>query len=276
MLKSIWYVLKENFSNLYRIYSISKYELLSEMRDSKFGIVWNFLSPAIQVFTYWLIFGVAWNRKPMKVNGIEVPYLIWLIVGYAAWWFIQPSITQGCSAIYSKINVITKMKFPVSILPATVVCKEFFNHICMLLIAFTALLIFGYYPNWYWLNLIYYAFCAFVLVESIGLILSVLTMLWRDVKKLVTSLTRMLFYFSPVIWNCRFASSVPFHTILNKMMKLNPIYYVIEGYRESILYQKPFLAHPALGLYFWLFCLVAFSLGCFLMFKFKKKLIDLI
>ena len=37
MLKSIRYVLKENFTNLFRIYSIAKYELLSDMRDSKLG-----------------------------------------------------------------------------------------------------------------------------------------------------------------------------------------------------------------------------------------------
>ena len=40
------------------------------MRDSKFGIFWNFASPTIQVFTYWIVFGVAWNRKPIEVNGI--------------------------------------------------------------------------------------------------------------------------------------------------------------------------------------------------------------
>ena len=53
MLKSIKYVLKENFSNLFRIYSISKYELLSDMRDSKLGIFWNFANPFIQILTYY-------------------------------------------------------------------------------------------------------------------------------------------------------------------------------------------------------------------------------
>ena len=52
MFKSISYVIKENCSNFYRIFCIAKYELLSDMRDSKFGIFWNFASPAIQVFTY--------------------------------------------------------------------------------------------------------------------------------------------------------------------------------------------------------------------------------
>ena len=83
MLKSVRYVLKENFSNLYRIFCIAKYELLADMRDSKFGLFWNFASPAIQVLTYWLIFGIAWHKKPID----NVSYLPWLVVGYSAWWF---------------------------------------------------------------------------------------------------------------------------------------------------------------------------------------------
>ena len=114
MFTSLKYVFGENIHNLYRIYSIAKYELLADMRDSKFGLFWNFASPAIQVLTYWLIFGIAWNRKPIG----NINYLPWLVVGYAAWWFIQPCIQSGCSAIFSKTSVITKMKFPVSILPA--------------------------------------------------------------------------------------------------------------------------------------------------------------
>ena len=75
MFKSISYVIKENFSNVYRIFCIAKYELLSDMRDSKFGIFWNFASPAIQVFTYWLVFGIAWGRKAQTYRGITVEYL---------------------------------------------------------------------------------------------------------------------------------------------------------------------------------------------------------
>ena len=45
------YVLKENFQNLYRIYSIAKYELLADMKDSKLGLFWNFANPLIQILT---------------------------------------------------------------------------------------------------------------------------------------------------------------------------------------------------------------------------------
>ena len=112
--------------------------------------------------------------------------------------------------------------------------------------------------------------------EAVSLILSVLTMLYRDIRKLVKSLIRMFMYFSPVIWECHFASHVPFHNILNTIMKLNPAYYIISGYRDSIFYGKTFLDHPALTLYFWGVVLILFVIGCMLMYKFKKKFIDLI
>ena len=101
-------------------------------------------------------------------------------------------------------------------------------------------------------------------------------MLWRDVKKLVTSLMRMLMYFSPVIWECHFSDSVPHHEIMNLIMKMNPLYYIINGYRESIFYEKGFWEHPALTLYFWAVTLVLFAVGCVLMYKFRRKFIDLI
>lgn len=272
MFKSVCYVLKENFSNLYRIFCIAKYELLADMRDSKFGIFWNFASPAIQVLTYWMIFGIVWNKKPVK----GVPYLPWLVVGYAAWWFVQPCIQSGCNAVFSKINVITKMKFPVSVLPATICAKEMFNHFCMLLITVITLGVCGYFPNVYWIYLIYYAFCAFCFTEAVSLILSVLTMLWRDVKKLVTSLMRMLMYFSPVIWECTFPKRIPHHLFFDKIMKLNPVYYIINGYRDSVFYHTTPFDHPALTLYFWIVVILLFVLGCVLMYKFKRKFIDMI
>ena len=61
MFKGVSYVVRENVNNLYRIYSIAKYELLADMRDSKLGIFWNFANPVIQVATYWFVFGFVFK-----------------------------------------------------------------------------------------------------------------------------------------------------------------------------------------------------------------------
>ena len=74
MFKSMRYVLHENFTNVFRIYSISKYELLADMRDSKLGLFWNFANPFIQVLTYWFVFGLVWNKKDAWWNGCLVFY----------------------------------------------------------------------------------------------------------------------------------------------------------------------------------------------------------
>lgn len=253
---------------MYRIFCIAKYELLADMRDSKFGMFWNFASPAIQVATYYLVFGLGFSRDEQQ----GIPYLPWVIVGFCVWWYMQPCIIQGCSAIFSKSNVITKMKFPVSVLPMSVCIKELFNHFCMLMVAFVVLLIFGYTPTIHWVSLIYYLFCALALVETLALITSVLTMLYRDVKKLITSLMRMLLYLSPVLWPAHF-TNMP---ILNFIMKLNPVYYIVQGYRDSVFFEKGILEHPAMMLYFWVCILIMFTIGCGLMYRFKTKFIDMI
>ena len=101
-------------------------------------------------------------------------------------------------------------------------------------------------------------------------------MLWRDVKKFISSIMRMLMYISPILWDCHFKPDVPFASILNKLVKANPIYYIIQGYRDAVFYGRNVFDHPAITLYFWCLVFAIFALGCFLMYTFKKKFIDMI
>lgn len=96
--------------------------------------------------------------------------------------------------------------------------------------------------------------------------------MWRDVKKLITSLMRMLLYLSPVLWPAAF-KTIPF---MSFVMKLNPVYYIVTGYRDSIFFGKGIFAHPALTVYFWVVVLLLFALGSSLMYHFKRKMVDMI
>ena len=221
MLKSIKYVLKENFTNLFRIYSISKYELLSDIRDSRLGIFWNFANPLIQILTYYFVFGLVMNRK--DVDGI--PFIQWMLAGMVVWFFINPCITQGANAIFSKTGVITKMKFPVSVLPATVVLKELFNHACILLLMIIFYCTQGVYPSIEWLGIIYYCFAACCFAVSLAMITSVLNMIARDTRKLILACMRLILYLTPILWPIsRFSEQTLLFDIIRFVMKINPIY----------------------------------------------------
>ena len=270
MFKSIKYVLHENFTNLFRIYSISKYELLADMRDSKLGLFWNFANPVIQVLTYWLVFGIIMSGRSAQ-DGI--PYICWLLGGIVVWFFISPCITNGCNAIYSKINVITKMKFPVSILPATVILKELFNHLCLMMVLVLLFMFFGFYPNIHWLGLIYYLVCAVFFSISLSMITSVLNMLARDTRKLILACMRLLMYLTPIVWA---PSKLNNHAVLKILMKFNPIDYIVQGYRDCFFFHEGILSFGIQIPIFWIICIILLLVGSYMMYKFKHKFIDLI
>ncbi|MDO4465956.1 MAG: ABC transporter permease [Bacillota bacterium] len=269
MLKSIKYVLSENFSNLYRIYSISKYEVLADIRDTRLGIFWNFVSPTINILTYWFVFGIVMNRN--DVDGIA--FFDWMIAGMVCWFFIRPCIVDGCNAIFQHSKMISKMKFPVSILPATVVMKELFNHLCLMIVVFIIFMLQGIMPDVHWLGLLYYCFCAVCFCIALSMCTSVLNMLARDTKKFVSSIMRLLLYMTPILWPL---SRFEEFKWIQYIMKANPIYYVVAGYRDCFFYHLGFWAYRYRALCFWAITLVLFVIGSVLMNKFKSKFADLI
>ncbi len=268
MFKSASYVLKENFANIFRIFSIAKYSLLSDMRESKLGWFWNFANPAIQVFTYWFVFGYVYNRKDVD----DIPYLIWMLGGMVVWFYISPCITDGCNAVYKKIDIITKMKFPVSILPMTIVLQKLFDHFCLMVILTVVFAVNGRYPDVYWLGLFYYLFCAILFCFALSLTTSVLNMLARDTRKLILSCMRLLLYLTPVLWDIdRIQSSV-----VRKIIECNPIYYVVQGYRDCFFYHRGMAAYNWSAMCFWIATLTLFFFGSYMMYKFKTRFIDMV
>lgn len=269
MFKSAKYVLTENIQNMYRIYSIAKYELLADMHDSKLGMFWNFANPAIQVLTYWFVFGVVFNRKAVD----EIPYIVWMLGGMVVWFFISPCITDGCNAVFKKVDVITKMKFPVSILPMTVILQKLFDHFCLFVIMVVIFAFNGYYPSIHWLGVIYYMLCAILFSVALSLTTSVLNMLARDTRKLILACMRLLLYLTPILWDIeRFAKG----TIIRTIIECNPIYYIVQGYRDCFFYHKGFMAYSWSMGWFWGITLMLFFVGSYMMYKFKTRFIDMI
>lgn len=270
MLKSIAYVLRENFTNIYRIFAIAKYEVLADVRDSKLGFFWNFANPTIQVLTYWLVFGVI---MPGRSGQDGIPYICWLLGGTVIWFFISPCITNGCNAIYAKKDIITKMKFPVSILPATVVFKELFNHFCLMIILLITFAMFGFFPSVYWLGLFYYVVCAIVFSIALALLTSVLNMLARDTRKLIMACMRLLLYLTPILWS---PDKLDRHPTLDFLMQFNPIDYLAQGYRDCFFFHEGIQSFGSQIWIFWGETVLLFVLGSFMMYKFKRRFMDML
>src|SRR5699024_682260 len=130
----------------------------------------------------------------------------------------------------------------------------------------------GLYINVYYVQLIYFIFAAFCLLFSISLITSTISTIIRDFHMFLNSTLRMLLYLSGVLWPITLLNDFP--TIMRIMM-LNPLYYLIEGYRAAFFGTEwYFITHWQYTLYFWGLVIVLFLIGSRLHVKFRRHFID--
>lgn len=268
MVDSVKTVTREIASNWYRMLRLALYELKIQNSGTIFGVLWNFISPALQIFVYWFVFAIGLNSSDPRGG---YPYIIWMMVGIIPWFFIGNTLTSSMSSIYSFGGVLKRMYLPLSIVPIKSILAMFFSHLGAMAVVLFIFLLCGYSLTPGSLGLFYYMLCALAFLSGYALLTSAVNVLFKDLQKLMPSVIRLLFYLSPVVW---VQDALPEN--IQWLLKLNPIAYVITGYRNSILYGSSLLLHWKQGAYFWVFTLVLFVVGCNVHMKFRKQFLDLI
>jgi teichoic acid transport system permease protein len=267
MLSDMKTIFKENWSNRYRLFRLANYEMMRHNRGTFLGQIWNFLNPALQIFVYWFVFAIGMNTAPPR-GGYS--YLIWMIVGIIPWFYMSGAMMAGTTCIINYSSVITRMYMPLSIVPVKTVLSEFIGHFWAMLVMLAVFFANGYHLTWGALNVFYFALASFVFLIGYALFASAVTVLFRDFEKLISTLIRLLFFISPVVW---LPDNLP--PTLLFILRLNPFAYLLDGYRESILYGRSLMWHWKHGVYFWSITIILFCVGAHIHMKFRKQFIDL-
>ena len=271
-MRAAFTVLKEQIEHFYLIRRLSVYEIKSKNRNNYLGMAWELINPAIQMLIYWFVFSTIRDRAPVELNGVEVPFFPWLLAGFFMWVFCQQSIIKGSNSIYTRLRMLSKMNFPMSVIPNFVIFSNFYIHIVLLTISIIILNIMGYYANIYYVQLLYFIIAAFCLLFAISLITSTISTIVRDVHMFLNSTVRMLLYLSGVLWPLAKLADFPF---IMKLMMLNPIYYLIQGYRAALFGSEWYLiTNWQYSLVFWGIVIVLFIIGSALHVKFRRHFID--
>ncbi|GGP07949.1 ABC transporter permease [Oceanobacillus neutriphilus] len=271
-MKSAWKVIKEQIDHFYLIRRLSLYELKNKNKNNYLGMAWELISPSIQIMIYWFVFGLLLSREDVTMGGEPVPFILWLIGGFFVWTFFYQSIIQGSKSIYSRLRMLSKMNFPMSIIPSYVIFSQFYVHLAMISIAIIIYQVMGYYINIYYLQLIYCIFATFCLLFAISLITSTISTIVRDFHMLLSSTLRMFLYISGVLWPLSKLEEFPW--LLN-IMQLNPLYYLIQGYRAAFFGTEWFfITNWHLTIYFWIVIIVLLIIGANMHVRFRKHFID--
>lgn len=269
-MSEVWLIIKEQVQNFRTIFRLSDYEEKATYQSHYLGLLWQVLNPAIQIGIYYLVFGLGVNGG-REVDG--VPFICWMLTGITAWFFISSSLLGGSNSIYRQVNVVSKMKFPMSILPTTNMVSNLTSYFPMIGIVVIMLVALGIYPDLYWLQYFYYFFAMISLLFAFGVLNSTITVLVRDYHIMLQSILRLLFYVSGPIWNIE-NRNLPVWFV--KILKLNPFYYLIEGFRDAFLSRQWFWEKATYGIIFWGMTFIILIIGSHLHLKFRSKFVDLV
>ena len=268
MLTAVKTVIIENWTNRKRLFRLANYELKAKNNGTIFGFFWNFFNPALQIIVYWFVFSIGLQVHPPKG---EYPYLVWMIVGIIPWFYISEALTTGAMSIYGYSGVLKRVYLPLAIVPVKTVLSGFIGHLWSMLVVFVVMFIYKAPVNPMVYQLPYYMFAMVFFLIGWGLLASAITVVFKDFQKILSAVIRFLFYISPIVWS---QENLPEN--LQGILRYNPFAYILEGYRNCVLYGHSLTETLWEGLYFWSVSVLLFLFGASVHMKFRKKFMDLI
>ena len=226
----------------YLILALAKREIASQYVGSLLGFIWTFIHPLVLIFVFWFVFSVGFKAKPMN----DVPFVVWLTAGMAPWFLFSQILTTASGSIVAHANLIKKTVFHSEILPVVSIVCGIVTHavFLILLVVLLALQHIGF--SWYSLQFLYYLFCLCVLSLGFSWIVSALHVFLRDVGQIVGVVIQVGFWATPIFWDIQIMPPK-----VQMLLKFNPVFYIVQGYRDSLIYQVAFWQHPLLTIYFW-------------------------
>lgn len=249
------------------LYELTKHDFRARYLGSYLGTVWAVLQPIITLLIFWFIFEVGFRLRPMS----DCPFIIWLMAGMVPWFYISETLGAGTNAVIEKGFLVSKVQFRASILPITKIVSALLVHLFFIGLLLLVLLYYGFKPDLHYLEIPYYMLGTILLVLGISWATSALTVFLRDVSHLINIVLQFLFWLTPIFW-----SPQQHFAQYQKYLKLNPFYYIIEGYRACLIRDEWFWQPTTSMIYFWVVTLSTLAIGAFVFRRLRPHFGDML
>lgn len=259
----------ELYQNRALIFQLSKNDFKTKYAGSYLGIVWAFIQPVVTILVYWFVFTVGLKAGQMD----KYPFVIYLVSGIVPWFFFSDALNGGTNALLEYNYLVKKVVFKISILPMVKVISALFVHAFFIVIALVLCACFGYFPGVATLQIFYYTFCTFVFVLGVCYATSAIVIFFRDLTQIINIILQVGVWLTPIMWDLNIMNE---HPILMRLFKLNPMYYIVSGYRDSMLSHTWFWEHWKWSIYFWGVTAVVFVIGTVVFKRLKIHFADVL
>ncbi|OAB42991.1 ABC transporter permease [Paenibacillus glacialis] len=255
-------------SQLKLVLELSKNDFKNRYAGSFLGIIWAFIQPLMTIAVYWFVFEVGF-RSGNRPDG--TPFILWLTCGMIPWFFFSEGLLTSSNSFLEYSYLVKKINFRIGLLPIVKIVSSFFIHIFFLILLIGTLLYFGYYPDLVYIQVFYYLFCTFFLLIGLSLIMSSLVVFIKDALQVLGIFMQIGFWLIPIVWSPEIISDK-----FIMWFKLNPVYYLVEGYRDTFINHVWFWHRYNQTTYFWVVSIFIFLLGVYLFRKLKPHFADVL
>lgn len=262
-------------AELYRsrrlVANLAKNDFKTKYAGSYLGIIWAFIQPVITILVYWFVFSVGFRAD---TGNLGIPFVLYLVAGIVPWFFFQDALNGGTNALLEYNYLVKKVVFQISVLPVVKILSALIVHgffVIFTIVLFTA---HGYFPDIYYIQIFYYSGCVFVLVLGLCYATCAIVVFFRDLTQIINIVLQVGVWLTPIMWIAE--DQLAAHPALLGILKLNPMYYVVTGYRDTFIFKNWFFERPGWTLYFWMFAAVCFLFGTWVFGRLKVHFADVL
>jgi lipopolysaccharide transport system permease protein len=207
------------------IYFLTWRDLKVRYKQTVLGAAWAILQPLLSMVVFSIFFGGL-----LRVSSDNVPYPIFSYTALLPWGMFSKALTDAGRSLVMNRNMITKVYFPRLVVPISSVLASLVDFAIAFVVLLGMMWYFKIVPTAAIWTLPLFLLLALITALGVGLWLSAMNVVYRDVGYILPFLTQFWFYLTPVVYP---ASKVPESWRL--IYALNPMVGVIEGFRWALL-----------------------------------------
>ena len=261
-------IMREHWQNRGMLWNLPKNDFKARYATSFLGVAWAYVQPLCTLLVFWFVFQVG--LRSADIGGI--PFIVWYAPAYLIWTFFQDAVANMTNCIKDYNYLVRKVHFKISLIPTVKLIPGIFVHLGFFLFIIGLNLVYGTPVHISNLQIVYYFICGIAYAYGFGLVCATIAPFAGDIMSIVNVVMTVGFWATPIVWNIEGVENPVILTIL----KLNPMYYVCNGYRDAYLTHKFFWEHPWTSMSFWGITIALILLGSHLFKKLSPDFVDVL
>lgn len=224
------------------IFHLARRDFKIKYTRNYFGLAWAVLEPLALLVIMLVVFTYLRHRGDRE----NIPFAVYMLSGLVGFEFISKGLQQATQSIRNYSYMIKLLHIPIRLIPSISIMSAFFTNLIILGIATGIILLHGFPVTWYWFQLLYFMLASWVFLIGLSWITSSVVIFVRDLQYVIGIVMRGLFFLTPIFWDLSM-----FPEKYRVWFKLNPLYHIVDGYRKTLLFGKPFWSDVEAMFSFW-------------------------